>query len=77
MMMLASRVRFLALLLVATLACGGAGLAVAADSKTTADDKCTAQCDEDSDRCMLQAGKDSSKQKQCDSTYDECLRKCQ
>ena len=76
-MMLGTRVSPLALLLVALLACGGQGVAFAADSKTTADDKCTAQCDEDSDRCMQQAGKDSSKQKQCDSSYDECLRKCQ
>jgi hypothetical protein len=76
-MTLGTRVRPLALLLVAALACGEGGLAVAADSKTTADDKCTAQCDEDSDRCMQQAGKDTSKQKQCDASYDECLRKCQ
>jgi hypothetical protein len=76
-MMPGIRVRPLALLLVALLACGGGPRAVAADSKTTADDKCTAQCDEDSDRCMVQAGKDTSKQKQCDATYDECLRKCQ
>lgn len=76
-MMLGTRVRPLALLLVALLACGGPAVALAADSKTTADDKCTAQCDEASDRCMQQAGKDTSKQKQCDSSYDECLRKCQ
>lgn len=76
-MMLGTRARSLVPLLVATLACGWGSLAVAADSKTTADDKCTAQCDEDSDRCMMQAGKDSAKQKQCDATYDECLRKCQ
>jgi hypothetical protein len=75
-MMLGTRVRPAALWLVAVLAWGGAGLALAADSKTTADDKCTAQCDEESDRCMQSAGKDSSKQKQCDSAYDECLRKC-
>jgi hypothetical protein len=76
-MMLGTRVRPLALLLLATLAWGGATVAIAADSKTTADDKCTAQCDEESDRCMQHAGKDTSKQKQCDSAYDECLRKCQ
>jgi hypothetical protein len=76
-MMQGTRVRSLALLLVVALACGGPAVAVAGDSKTTADDKCTAQCDEDSDRCMQTAGKDSSKQKQCDSSYDECLRKCQ
>jgi uncharacterized OsmC-like protein len=76
-MMLGTRARPLALLLVALLACGASPAALAADSKTTADDKCTAQCDESSDRCMQQAGKDSSKQKQCDASYDECLRKCQ
>jgi hypothetical protein len=76
-MMPGTRARAFALLLVAVLASGGAGVALAADSKTTADDKCMAQCDEDSDRCMLAAGKDSAKQKQCDSSYDDCLRKCQ
>ncbi|HUO79702.1 MAG TPA: hypothetical protein VMU00_06140 [Steroidobacteraceae bacterium] len=76
-MMLDTRVRPLALLLAAWLACGAAAAALAADPKTTADDKCTAQCDEESDRCMQAAGKDSAKQKQCDSSYDECLRKCQ
>ena len=56
------------------------GLAVpavwAADARPNADDKCVAQCDEQSDKCMLDAGKDSSKQRQCDASYDECLRKC-
>jgi hypothetical protein len=75
-MMFGTRVRPGVLLLVAVIAWGGAAVALGADSKTTADDKCTAQCDEDSDRCMQAAGKDSSKQKQCDATYDECLRKC-
>jgi hypothetical protein len=50
--------------------------ALAGEIRTLADDKCVAQCDEQSDKCMLDAGKDSSKQKQCDATYDECLRKC-
>ena len=76
-MMLGTRVRPLALLLVAALACGGPAVAVAGDSKPTAEDKCTAQCDEESDRCMQAAGTDGAKQKQCDSSYDECLRKCQ
>ena len=75
-MMFGTRVRPGALLLAAWLALGGAGAALAADPKTTADDKCTAQCDEESDRCMQSAGKDTSKQKQCDSAYDDCLRKC-
>jgi hypothetical protein len=76
-MTLATRARPLALLLVALLAWGGSAVALAADSKTTADDKCTSDCDEASDRCMQAAGKDGSKQKQCDASYDECLRKCQ
>ena len=41
-----------------------------------ADEKCTAQCDEETDRCMMAAGKDSSKQRQCDTQMDDCLRKC-
>jgi hypothetical protein len=75
-MMPAVRARLVGLLLV-TLLAGGHGVVLAADSKPTADDKCTTQCDDESDRCMQAAGKDSSKQKQCDSAYDECLRKCQ
>ena len=47
-----------------------------ADARPNADDKCVAQCDEQSDKCMMDSGKDSSKQRQCDATYDECLRKC-
>jgi hypothetical protein len=45
-------------------------------ARAASDDKCVAQCDEESDRCNAQAGKDASKARQCDSTYDECLRKC-
>ncbi len=76
MMMFAARIRPAVVLLAAALAWGGPVVALAGEAKTTADDKCVAQCDEASDKCMLGAGKDSSKQKQCDSDYDECLRKC-
>ena len=51
-------------------------LAVADGARPQADDKCVAQCDEQSDKCMLDAGKDSQKQRSCDSAYDDCLRKC-
>ena len=54
----------------------GATAVLAADARPNADDKCVAQCDEQSDKCMIDAGKDSSKQRQCDASYDECLRKC-
>ena len=50
--------------------------AVADGARPQADDKCVAQCDEQSDKCMLDASKDSQKQRACDSAYDECLRKC-
>ncbi len=40
------------------------------------DEKCASQCDEESDRCMIAAGKDTSKQRQCDTAVEECLRKC-
>jgi hypothetical protein len=43
---------------------------------TLADDKCEAQCDDAADKCNQAAGQDSSKSKQCDSTYEECLAKC-
>jgi hypothetical protein len=76
MMLFAARIRPGVLLLAAALAWGAPLVARAGDAKTTADDKCVAQCDEESDKCMLGAGKDTSKQKQCDSSYDECLRKC-
>lgn len=45
--------------------------------RAQSDDKCDATCDAESDKCMNQAGKDSSKQHQCDASYDDCLRKCQ
>jgi len=68
------------ILLMGAVAVSGAGLAAdgrtPADGKALSDDKCVAQCDQDSDKCMLAAGKDPSKQKECDSTYDACLRKC-
>jgi hypothetical protein len=75
-MMLGTRARPGSLLLAAMLALAGPAVAHAGDAKTTADDKCVAQCDEESDKCMHDAAKDASKQKQCDSAYDECLRKC-
>ena len=53
-----------------------ATVAVADDARPRADDKCVARCDEQSDQCMLDAGKDSQKQRACDSGYDDCLRKC-
>lgn len=53
-----------------------ASAAMAADERPKADDQCVAKCDEQSDKCMVQAGKDGSKQRACDTAYDECLRKC-
>ena len=44
--------------------------------RALADDKCVAQCDQESDKCMQGAGKDASKQRECDASYDACLRKC-
>lgn len=51
-------------------------MSVAGGGRTLADDKCVAQCDKESDACMLSSGKDAAKQRECDSTYDACLRKC-
>ena len=51
-------------------------LVVADGAKPQSDDKCVARCDEQTDKCMLASGKDSQKQRACDSEYDECLRKC-
>jgi len=62
------RLRPSALLLGLALAVPGVGHAT--------DEKCAAQCDEETDRCMMAAGKDSAKQRQCDAQMDECLRKC-
>ncbi len=72
------------MLVFVALAASGAALAgdgvpimsVAGGGRTLADDKCVAQCDKESDACMLASGKDSAKQRDCDSTYDACLRKC-
>ena len=54
----------------------GSTAALASDARPNGDDKCVAQCDEQSDKCMVDAGKAGSKQRQCDTAYDECLRKC-
>ncbi len=41
------------------------------------DDKCDSACDAASDKCAIEAGKDTAKQRQCDANYDTCLRNCQ
>ena len=69
------------LLMAAAVALSGAvaasdGRAAGGDIRTLTDDKCVAQCDEDSDKCMISAGQDTHKQKDCDITYEACLRKC-
>jgi len=70
-------VRAAALWVVAGLAVGAWTAAAAADgARPHSDDKCVAHCDEQTDKCMVDAGKDSQKQRACDSAYDECLRKC-
>jgi hypothetical protein len=62
---------------VAAMALGAWSAAAWADgARPQSDDKCVAHCDEQSDKCMLDAGKDAQKQRACDSAYDECLRKC-
>ena len=75
-MMLGSRLRPACWLLAGLLSIAAPAVGLAEDAKTTADDKCVSQCDEESDKCMQQAGKDASKQRACDSSYEECLRKC-
>lgn len=75
-MIVGSRLSTASWLLAGLLAFAGPAVALAEDAKTTSDDKCVTQCDEESDKCMQQAGKDTSKQRACDSGYEECLRKC-
>ncbi len=53
-----------------------AALAARGGEKVLADDKCLSQCDADSDKCMLAAGKDKEKQAACDKIYDKCLASC-
>ncbi len=50
--------------------------AYAADERPHADDQCVAKCDQESDKCMTDAGNNGTKQRACDQAYDECLRKC-
>jgi hypothetical protein len=59
-----------------------AGRALPADpnmslARPMTDDKCDSACDAASDKCAIEAGKDSAKQHQCDTNYDLCLRTCQ
>jgi hypothetical protein len=63
----------------ATWASGRAAHAPQAMSPVRAlnDDKCDAACDAASDKCAIEAGKDAAKQRQCDASYEACLRKCQ
>lgn len=75
-MTLGSLVRPGSVVLLAALAFGAPATALAGDAKTYTDDKCLAQCDADADKCMRDAGKDASKARACDATYDECQRKC-
>ena len=72
-------------ILAAMAALGGSGAALGADKppmtpvnsgRALSDDKCVAQCDQESDKCMLGAGKDTAKQRECDATYATCLTKC-
>lgn len=53
-----------------------APVAQAADATPMADDACVAQCDDEADKCMEDAGGDESKEKACDNQYDKCLDKC-
>jgi hypothetical protein len=68
------------LMFIAAVAAAGAVLGAdgraPVDERALGDDKCVAQCDQESDKCMISAGKDASKQKSCDATYDACLRSC-
>lgn len=49
---------------------------LAAEARPNADEECVMQCDEESDKCMRQAGQDDDKAKACDDKYAECLKKC-
>lgn len=49
---------------------------LAAEARPSADEECVMQCDEESDKCMRQAGADEEKAKACDDKYTECLKKC-
>ncbi len=50
--------------------------ALASDARTQSDERCVAQCDENSDRCMEEAAGDDRKMKACDDKYSKCLREC-
>lgn len=50
--------------------------AITAEARPDADEECVMQCDEESDRCMSEAGNDEDKAKACDDRYSKCLEKC-
>lgn len=62
------------ILLVAGLLAVPAG--IAAEARPYADEECVMQCDDQSDKCMSEAGSDEEKAKACDDKYTECLKKC-
>ena len=53
-----------------------AGVAAGTDAQPTSDERCVAQCDDKSDKCMQDAGGDEKKQKACDDDYEDCLSSC-
>jgi len=53
-----------------------ASLPARADDRPLGDDQCSAQCDEESDKCNVTAGKDKDKRASCDRDYETCLQKC-
>lgn len=42
-----------------------------------ANEKCIEKCDDQSDKCMQDAGGDSGKVQVCDDKYSECLKSCE
>ena len=53
-----------------------AGVAAGGDAQPTSDERCVAQCDEKSDKCMQDSNGDEKKQRACDDQYEECLSQC-
>lgn len=77
------RTRLLALAL-ASLFVGASALAddIRPEARTNAgrplaDEKCIEKCDDQSDKCMQDAGGDSGKIQVCDDKYSECLKSCE
>lgn len=68
--------RYWLVLVAALLLVLAASVAAGGDAQPTSDERCVAQCDDKSDKCMQETNGDEKKQRECDDQYEQCLARC-